>query len=193
MSDYGIPETEVKACIDAFDRQTKKDDEKERNYLTYEEMREALEEVLGSKFKRDNIFFKLVSELENLEPNRVRFLDFLEVYKKYGWLSQAPQERLERQRPGHDRRVHRAGGRLRRPRVAHRRRAADQDDPRRLQDDHRHCEDDRGCRRRRLASPQNGNKEIEFGEFKQLLDTNDKEVSADDDDKDKDIDEFFEI
>lgn len=83
MSDYGIPENEVKACIDAFDRQTKKDDEKERNYLTYDELKDALEEVLGSKFKRDNIFFKLVSELENLEPNRVRFLDFLEVYKKY--------------------------------------------------------------------------------------------------------------
>ncbi len=153
MSDYGIPESEVKACIDAFDRQTKKDDEKERNYLTYDEMREALEEVLGSKFKRDNIFFKLVSELENLEPNRVRFLDFLEVYKKYQPLTQTPQKRLERQRPGHHRRLHRPRRRLRRPRVAHRRRTADQDDSRRLQDDHRHRKDDRRSRRRTHRSP----------------------------------------
>lgn len=44
-----------------------------------------------------------------------------------------------------------------------------------------------------FAHAQNGNKEIEFGEFKQLLDTNDKEASADGGDQEKDIDEFFEI
>lgn len=82
MSDYGIPEHEVKKCIIAFDNQTKKDDDQERNYLSYEELKEALIEVLGVPFKGDSVFFKLVSELENIEPNRIRFMDFLAVFKK---------------------------------------------------------------------------------------------------------------
>ena len=71
MSESDLLKAQREKCVEAFDRQMKKDEERERNYMTYDELREAIEEVLKIKFKRDNIFFKMVSELDNVEPNRV--------------------------------------------------------------------------------------------------------------------------
>lgn len=82
MADFGLPETEVTRCEDTFKEQIKRDDEKERDYLTYEELKAGLEHLLGYKFRRDYIFFKLISELENAEPNKIRFSDFLNIYSK---------------------------------------------------------------------------------------------------------------
>lgn len=82
MAYFGLPAEKLKACADAFDEQLKKDDEKERDYLTYEELRAALEKVLGYSFRRDNVFFKLISELDSIEPNKIRFNAFMEIYSK---------------------------------------------------------------------------------------------------------------
>jgi Ca2+-binding EF-hand superfamily protein len=82
MSDEGITSDEMNRCNQEFEKLTKRDDEKERNYLTYDELKEVLEIVLGYKFKRDNSFFKMVSELDLLEPNKVYFMDFISIYKK---------------------------------------------------------------------------------------------------------------
>lgn len=83
MADSGLPEEEIKRCGKSFETQLGKDDERERDYLTYDELKMALEDALGTKFKRDNIFFKLVSELDNAEPNKITFNDFLTIYSKY--------------------------------------------------------------------------------------------------------------
>lgn len=71
MTDHGITKTEMENCVREFERFTKQDDEKERTWLTYEELKVGLENVLERNFSSDRIFFKMVSELHSLEPNKV--------------------------------------------------------------------------------------------------------------------------
>lgn len=82
MADQELPQEVIAHCEACFNDQIRRDEERERNYLTYEEFKAALEEALSTKFKYDNVFFKLVSELENPEPNRMTFSDFLTIYSK---------------------------------------------------------------------------------------------------------------
>lgn len=56
--------------------------EKERDYLTYEELEKALNALMNHNFKHKNVFFKLVSEIETQEPNKIKFLDLLDIYQK---------------------------------------------------------------------------------------------------------------
>ena len=71
MTEHGIAKAEMDMCVKEFERLTKQDDEKERNWLTYEELKVGLENVLERNFSSDRIFFKMVSELQSLEPNKV--------------------------------------------------------------------------------------------------------------------------
>ena len=71
MTDHGITKAEMESCVREFERFTKQDDEKERTWLTYEELKVGLENVLERNFSSDRIFFKMVSELHSLEPNKV--------------------------------------------------------------------------------------------------------------------------
>ena len=82
MSDFELPEKEIARCDLFFKAQLNRDEEREREYLTYEELKVVLEELLDYKFKRDHIFFKMISELENAEPNKISFNDLLTIYAR---------------------------------------------------------------------------------------------------------------
>ena len=84
MSYSTLTEQQIQKCKDIFDRIL--DDaelEVDREYLTYDELERALVMLTNKKFKHRNIFYKLISEIEtNKTPNRISFVDLLDIYKK---------------------------------------------------------------------------------------------------------------
>ena len=56
--------------------------EKERDYLTYDELERALTECLQKKFRNRNVFYKMISDMNIKEEGKVTFLDFLDIYQK---------------------------------------------------------------------------------------------------------------
>lgn len=83
MGDYGLSKEELEICTIEFNQCLSSiDDEKERTWLTYEETKLALMKILEKEFIWDYIFYKVLSELHSVEPNRIRFDDFIGLYKK---------------------------------------------------------------------------------------------------------------
>lgn len=83
MSYNTLNENLIQNCKEIFDEMLDQADlEKERDYLTYEELEKALALIMNDEFKHKNVFFKLVSEIETQEPNKIKFLDFLDIYQK---------------------------------------------------------------------------------------------------------------
>ena len=84
MSYSTLTEEQIQKCKDIFDRIL--DDaelEVDREYLTYDELERALVMLTNKKFEHRNIFYKLISEIETTTaPNRISFVDLLDIYKK---------------------------------------------------------------------------------------------------------------
>ena len=50
--------------------------------MTYDELEKALNMLEKDCFAHKHVFFKLISDIETAEPNRVEFYEFLEIYRK---------------------------------------------------------------------------------------------------------------
>lgn len=83
MGDYGLTQEELEICTVEFNNCLASiDDEKERTWMTYEECKLALMKILEREFIWDYVFYKVLSEIRGAEPNRIRFDDFISLYKK---------------------------------------------------------------------------------------------------------------
>ena len=71
-----LNERDIENCSKVFNDL----DEDERSYINHYELKHALERV-GVQFNHDNVFYKLISELDD-QSGKITFLDFQKIFQK---------------------------------------------------------------------------------------------------------------
>lgn len=85
MSFSKLPEEEITRCKKVFEAILDKAElDVDRDYLNYDELKEALVTLTQRQFKHPYIIYKLISEIESKTQtrNHITFVDLLNIYQE---------------------------------------------------------------------------------------------------------------